>query len=1244
VTPPVAGFHTVVARRIDPAMAEVVERPYGMTVGEIVEQEFPGATPEQRARLVIVLVLEREERELALELHAAYRPPAGSTVRFHVRIGKGNLVRTLLSVAILVFAAWAGPALLPGILGTMLTGAIAFAGTQLLNALIPIEGPKQGERPDPRYSIQGSRNRMVPYGKVPDNFGDIRIYPPHAAQPWVEGVREDRYTRFLFLLGYAGPDYDRWRIGGTALEEFKDYELEIYTIVPGEPWPVAGYQNPVFEIAPDILLKQENGWEVRDFPTNCDLLAVEAVCKQGLYRTNSKGHDRPWKIQVAVEYKLKSSPDWIPVKVLEAEEETQSEFWFSYQWLAPAVGNYQARMRRVTMDTTGSGYVDKVHWGVLRGFRPVRPIKFNKAVDVAYLRIRAQEQAAGMLDQISCVAHARLPDWDEASGTWITRRTNSPAAAMRRIAEGPANPDPTPLEEVDLLAFQALAEHARAKGMTFNMTMDQKISVDEALRMAGRAGRAYPTRPEGMRSCIIDRPQTVKRGVISARNATNFSGEPVFADRVDAFRVSFLDEDDDFKQTERIVLRPGLVGAPKTYMALDLPGFTNATMIYRECIRRFAELELRFETLTAEQGALGLFCPPGGLIGAQFVTVDKRQAAGRVLQVEGDLVVLDETVEMIAGESYACQFQTPGPSDDEPVKVFVRQVAGALGGTQMLQLVGDGEIPKAGDVALFGLADFEAEDVIVKEIEPLKGQRARLTMVAHAPEIEERAMAAVPEWFPITPIAREWEEVAPAKPVIESVTSGGPRVDPVDFDPATDPETPGIPPPVVVVVRAGAGSPAPTDRIVVTATHGGDEETQEVTAGYGSAKFRTFEAGDALTITAIAYSLFDVASDESDPVEHTVQETSEVAPEVTGFTASVLADGKIRYAWTSDDVTSRARIRYGAPGAVYPDMTPAHDGYATASPVNVPTPAAAGSYRVGIVLQNEETGLESDPAYANLVIDGPATPAAFTATLDLATIKYSAKAAEADERTYRLQFRRGSILQAVGQASAVYTSRADAGDVRTFSESPGPGIHRCWATALDRSGGYAATPAGPIDVLIAGETHADDFNRADGPVGSPWTAAAGVTVSANKMAFGAGTNLAWIDVGCTRQYFRFTVAATLTTAGAGSFLGAVRVVDATNLIGVRYSGNKWTIVRIVGGAVVASWDSATIAPPTADVTICELQIDESHAVLFMVDGVVVIASTASGASGAMATSTKVGVEGRAALNPAIENVSCGVQP
>ena len=123
----------------------------------------------------------------------------GTTVSFlSLSQGGGNggkILRTVLMVAVMIAAPYAGAALAPvlgftGVAVSALTATIALAGLVLVNVLIPppqpSSAPYNATQPSSTYSLSSQGNQARLGEPVPVVYGRHVIYPDFAATPYSE--------------------------------------------------------------------------------------------------------------------------------------------------------------------------------------------------------------------------------------------------------------------------------------------------------------------------------------------------------------------------------------------------------------------------------------------------------------------------------------------------------------------------------------------------------------------------------------------------------------------------------------------------------------------------------------------------------------------------------------------------------------------------------------------------------------------------------------------------------------------------------------------------------------------------------------------------------------------------------------------------------------------------------------------------------------------------------------------------
>lgn len=236
--------------------------------------------------------------------------------------GSKNAMRIVASIAIIVAAAIAGPAIAgPGLglaegtggfiaVSAVSTAAIGIAGTLAVNALIPPGGQKLSEgasRQSP--SIAGGRNEYRPFSPFPRVLGSMRMAPIFAAIPYTEIDGDDQYLRCAFTFGYGPLDITDLQIGDTPIDQFAGVEIEIRNGYPDDE-PLRIYPGTVNEQALSVLLQQADGWTTRTTEAGTDEISVDFTWPQGLVKFNADGTRSAIACSVEVEYSPAGTGAW----------------------------------------------------------------------------------------------------------------------------------------------------------------------------------------------------------------------------------------------------------------------------------------------------------------------------------------------------------------------------------------------------------------------------------------------------------------------------------------------------------------------------------------------------------------------------------------------------------------------------------------------------------------------------------------------------------------------------------------------------------------------------------------------------------------------------------------------------------------------------------------------------------------------------------------------------------------------
>jgi len=976
----------VISRR-SPLVLDRVEimAPVGKTLAELVAMAYgdtidPILRSHGSARI--------GQHEVPSHLWHLVKPKAGVTVDF-ILVPQGNIGRILIGIAIVVAVAFAAPYLAGALLpltaaavaaGTasaaaaatlaattaLITAGLAFAGNLLLNALIPISAPSLSTRqPSTTYSIGGGRNSASPWGAIPVMLGRHRFAPLYAARSYTEASGNDQWLRQLFVFGYGPIRIEDIRIGNTLLADYDDVQMELREGLPGDA-PITLYPGQVLEQSLSIEMPEGDPFVVQRTDPDCDEISIDWTYPQGLVKFSSKGKPKVTSSVIEVEYREVGAIDWIHFGTFDIEEKKQDPFRIGKVWSVTR-GQYDVRLRCTNDDSETQSQI----WTALRTIRHEVPFTFAKPLALLALRIKAQGQLNGIIDNLTAICTSRCKDWNGSA--WVDDvETSNPASLYRYTLQHPANALPRMDSQIDLVTLQDWHGACLAKGLEFNMVRDAQSSVLETLTDIATVGRANPARPNGKWSVIQDRAQAVAADHFTDRNSWDFQVERTYREIPDAWRCRFVDREFDWGQDERIIYREGVTPELATnFETIEFRGVTDAGKVWTEGQRRFRELQARADTYSFSTAWESLRVNRGDLTLVQSNVTRWGIAAGRVKAVDGAVILLDDFAEMDGVASYVIRFRRPDGS------TLVRDVESLAGRFTTLTLTGAGASPSVGDLWMFGLVNFETHRLVVKAIEPTEDHLAKVTAVDEAmPYIEEADDIDVPVWVPRTPYP---DDTVPAVPQIIAVSSGNSQQVVADDGSVYSP--------VTVGVAAGQGGPVPTASFQIQHRYQGTTQwqTENLVGGVNSVALQGYVFEDLIEIRARALSRDGIASAwTSPPFEHVVQVRTVPPPTIDSFTYVQLASKTRQYHWVVSDPEADGpppdllgyRIRYklgiGA-GHAWADLTPLHTGTLSSSPLETTIPQVAGTYTFGIVSVNS-TLIEGTPLLVVIDLPGGVAP------------------------------------------------------------------------------------------------------------------------------------------------------------------------------------------------------------------------------------------------------------------------------
>jgi hypothetical protein len=262
--------------------------------------------------------------------------------------------------------------------------------------------------------------------------------------------------------------------------------------------------------------------------------------------------------------------------------------------------------------------------------------------------------------------------------------------------------------------------------------------------------------------------------------------------------------------------------------------------------------------------------------------------------------VLDEEVTMETGTIYGIRFRR---SDGTSVNFTVNTVPGQTKTLTFATPVPIASGPQAGDLAMFGVANSETAELIVKTIERGPNYTAKIICMDYAPEVQNADSGEIPVYDPHVTTSIDITKLKPSAPQIISVESGT----------------------AALLISGGSF----ISRILVTlANQGGFVQVGSYNVRFrqfGSTSWQNASAmadapvaalspvvdGEIYEIQAQAISVYGIPSDWSSIVSETVLGQEEVPGNVTDFSISII-DGAAHASWDAEPSVdlSHYRIRW----------------------------------------------------------------------------------------------------------------------------------------------------------------------------------------------------------------------------------------------------------------------------------------------------------------------------------------------
>lgn len=581
--------------------------------------------------------------------------------------GGSNPLRTILMIAVMIYAPQLGALMGPSLTGTAVLGLSAstwtagfmFAGMALVNAIAPPPKPTSAAQaaslaaPSPTYSLQAQGNSARLEAAIPEHFGYMVAYPDFAAQPYAEFSGNEQYLYQLLCIGRGAYEISAIRVEDTPITSFEDITYEV--IQPGGTltlFPSAVVTS--VEVAGQELLTSAviGPFVALVSGTQANYLGVDFVCGRGLYYANDDGSLGTVSVSVLIEAQLINDAGtaiggWTTLATKTYTAATTTPQRYSERF-AVTPGRYQVRATRTDTKQTGTRYGHEISWAGLRAYLP--DTRAFGDVTLLAMRLKASNNLSMQASRkINVLCTRTLPVWNGSSWSGLTA-TRSPAWALAYACKQVGLSD----AQIDLAGLLTLATTCASRGDTFDARFDNFLTWWESATKIAQSVRAKPYMQGGVVRVVRDQAATLPVALFSQRNIVKGSFSVNYLmptdDTADSVDVKYFDGITWNQSTVRATLAGSTALKPAK---IDLFGVTARAQAHREGLYQAACNRYRRKIISFTTEMEGFIPSFGDLIAIQHDMPAWGQSGEAVAWVVGTLTLtLSEPMVFTTGTHY----------------------------------------------------------------------------------------------------------------------------------------------------------------------------------------------------------------------------------------------------------------------------------------------------------------------------------------------------------------------------------------------------------------------------------------------------------------------------------------------------------------------------------------------------------------------------------------------------------------
>lgn len=635
-----------------------------------------------------------------------------------------------------------------GLMLSALQMGVFVAGSILINKVLGPKTPKAGTPEEAKqvHSLRSQRNSARPYEPIPVLWGEMRVVPDLASQPYTWHQSEDQYLSTILLGGVNVHGAADLAIGDTPISSYQDVDVYYngFSGMPNQKIPLSSNMDSLAGGA----IEDDETWVTRTSSPGAIQLAVDL--EYVMYLQGNKG--LLWAhSDITVQYRKVGTSEWRVLTGAVKRIGSNKAEPRRVTWQQPVdEGQYEVRMKQKKVartDQNGTNGFRQVTWVSLRSTQPDKTD--YSAFGRIGIKIKATGQISGSLDTVRVTYRAKpMPIWTGTAWATATTRENglsNPGAILLQTLRGIWHKGKLQFgfglsdDQIDIDGLKAFMLHCTANGYTYDRWITSSISLHDFCQEVALAGMGEFSWTDGSRpTAVFVSSGQPTSAVVNMANMlkASFSVDYALSNAADGIEYQYVDRDKGFETQTLRVTAPGVT---TMLNPARVPGYGVTTEAHAAIMARYHLAQSLYQ-----YKAIGYTADIEHLdyrrLSVLSISHDLTQwgYGGRVLAAErvGDdvRITLDEAVPPL--ETPHLGLRLPGDRDYRVWKVQALTEA-----SDTLMLIG--EWPE--DLPLPGEGDNPMDTLWCYDFKATPGYRVRVTSMEPEGDLKGAKVTCVPE-------------------------------------------------------------------------------------------------------------------------------------------------------------------------------------------------------------------------------------------------------------------------------------------------------------------------------------------------------------------------------------------------------------------------------------------------------------------------------------------------------------------